>query len=216
MQQKPNYMDPLFILLGFIFNALFIWLFFLGVSAAYRKLNGYHSSRLSAELPAIKVKIPLSLPQEDSYPYRRRDYFFSEAEKNFYAVLEQIATASNLVLFAKVRLEDLLWIPRYTKNILRWRGYVRSRHIDFVLCDKSVIKPICAIELDDQSHNTHERIRRDQLIDKILESAELPLLRIRLSYSYDPTDIAKRIQAAITPEVGSLPAPSTYTSQHHF
>lgn len=117
-------------------------------------------------------------------PYRRRDYLLTSAEKNFYLILKQVADQLNYVIFAKVRLEDLIWIPKYTPNLLKWRGYVRSRHIDFILCDNQQIRPLLAIELDDSSHMRWDRMDRDAKVDRILGDAGLPILHVKNQYSY--------------------------------
>lgn len=51
----------------------------------------------------------------------------------------------------KVGLLDLLWLPPRMKehpgNLTR-----RLKHLDFVLCDRTRIEPLLAIELDNPSH----------------------------------------------------------------
>src|SRR5580658_502080 len=66
---------------------------------------------------------------QEKLPYRKKDYLLSIAERNFYETLRHVADNNNCIVFAKVRLEDLIWLPRNTQNLLKWRGYVRSRHI---------------------------------------------------------------------------------------
>lgn len=127
-------------------------------------------------------------------PYRRKDYLFTVAEKNFYHVLSEVAEKRNELLFAKVRLEDLLWLPKYTTNRFGWRNRVKSRHIDFVLCDKQNIRPILAIELDDSSHQTEERIERDNNIDHILNDAGLPILHVKVRPAYEMSILENQIQ----------------------
>lgn len=62
----------------------------------------------------------------------------------------------------------------------RWglRNRVKSRHVDFVICDKQNIKPLLAIELDDSTHRRKDRKESDEFKDEIFEDMELPLLRI--------------------------------------
>ncbi|MDR3582236.1 MAG: DUF2726 domain-containing protein [Candidatus Pacebacteria bacterium] len=137
-----------------------------------------------------------SKPPEEKldYPYHRKDYLLTAAEKNFYEVLKPICDERNTLVFAKVRLEDLVWTPKYTKHPLKWRGYVRSRHIDFVLCDRENIKPLCAIELDDSTHDLPKTIETDKVKDDILAAAGLPLLRINTSSFYDPAILLLKIK----------------------
>lgn len=135
-------------------------------------------------------------------PYRKRDYLLTIGERGFYEVLQNIAEENNLLVFAKVRLEDLLWLPKYTNPFqkMRLRGYTRSRHIDFVLCDKTNIKPLIAIELNDSSHNEEERVERDQKIEIILGDAGLPLLWVKWQRIYNESEILRNIEALIKAE----------------
>lgn len=122
-------------------------------------------------------------------PYKRKDYLLTIAEKNFYRVLVQVADKNNVLLFAKIRMEDLLWIPRGTENRFGERNRIKSRHIDFVLCDKENIRPLIAIELDDSSHSREDRIERDDFVDQVFRKAELPILRFPVRSFYDTKKI---------------------------
>ena|SRR3989344_1081896 len=132
-------------------------------------------------------------------PYKKKDYLLTVAEKNFYWILSGVAEKNNSLLFAKVRLEDLLWLPRGTDNRFGLRNRIKSRHIDFVLCDKENIKPLIAIELDDSSHNREDRIERDFSIDNILRDAGLPILHQRVQPSYYPQEVEDKIYSLLKP-----------------
>jgi very-short-patch-repair endonuclease len=177
----------------------------------YRSVVGYHDKKIEADLSLITLKKSFE-PQEELLPYHKKEYFFTINERNFFITLELIAAQNNLLLFAKVRLEDLVQVPRYTRNILKWRGYIRSRHIDFVLCDKGAIKPICAIELDDSTHYMEESRRVDRLKNRILESAGLPLVRITVEKQYSIQEITDKIKAAVFPTATNRPIPLPTTA----
>lgn len=128
-------------------------------------------------------------------PFRKKHYLLSIAEHESFEVLEKIATAHNCYLFPKVRIEDVfLPLPENKRSL---RGYVKSRHIDFLLCQKDDLRPVIAVELDDSSHTLGERIRRDKLVDKIFNDAGLPILHVPVKPPYNSTEIAERIQEAI-------------------
>ena len=134
---------------------------------------------------------------ESRLPFKKKDYLLSMAEKNFYLILKQVADKNDVLLFAKVRLEDLLWIPAGTDNRFGERNRIKSRHIDFVLCDKENIKPLIAIELDDSSHNKQNRLDRDNFIDKVMTVAGLPILHQKVQYSYNPQELEGNISAKL-------------------
>ena len=134
--------------------------------------------------------------EDKKFPYRRKDYLLTVSERNFYEVLKKVSDENNKLLFAKVRLEDLLWLPGNIswRDRLSLRGRIKSRHIDFVLCDRENIRPLLAIELDDASHLRFDRVERDDFVDSALSDAGLPILHIPVRQSYDFSDLMRRIQ----------------------
>ena len=62
-----------------------------------------------------------------------------------------------------------------------------------MLCDKENIRPFLAIELDDSSHQREDRIERDELVNKILHDAGLPILHERVASFYDEDALQDKI-----------------------
>jgi|SRR3989344_1769522 len=151
-------------------------------------------------LRKIFPKIELKIESESKLTYHKRDYLLSNAEKKFYDVLKIIADENNWIISLKVRLEDLIEVPHNMDYRQRWslRGRIKSRHIDFVICDKINIIPLLAIELDDSSHGRWDRVESDNNLNRILKEAGLPLLRIRAKYSYSLSEILDQIREKIT------------------
>lgn len=130
-------------------------------------------------------------------PYLKREYFLTKTEKDFYTVLSKVVS-SEYLLFSKVRMSDLLYLPKMSNsNYYHYQNKIQSKHVDFLLCDKENIKPLLAIELDDPSHLKVERILRDTLVDKIFESAQLPILHIQASSSYQSDELLKQIEISL-------------------
>jgi hypothetical protein len=67
-------------------------------------------------------------------PFLKKDYLLSAAERTFFEVLCQVA-GSGFHIFAKVRMEDLLYLPRGTL-------YQRGGRIK---CGRSMLISSCAI-----------------------------------------------------------------------
>ncbi len=84
----------------------------------------------------------------------------------------------DILIFPKVRMEDLVNVNANLDNSNRtkYRNYVKSRHLDFVIADKS-LHILCAVELDDSSHFSSEAKAKDKMKDDILKSVSIPLLR---------------------------------------
>ncbi|MCF7916573.1 MAG: DUF2726 domain-containing protein [Candidatus Omnitrophica bacterium] len=133
------------------------------------------------KIPAIKEK---------KLDYRKNKYFLTDTEKSFYFVLKQIADRNNLIIFSKVRLIDLFFVPGRDASA---RARIIQKHVDFVLCEYSHLDPICCIELDDYSHKFKKRKERDVFVNKVFESAGLPLLRVKVSSNYDVQSLEENI-----------------------
>ena len=131
-------------------------------------------------------------------PFLRRKYLLTKAEKSFYEILRAVV-APHAVL-AKIRLADL--VEADERHLLRRSNFdhIKSRHIDFVICDRA-LSPIIAIELDDSSHQRPDRVARDRDVNRILEIAELPILRVAVRPTYTEVDIAKQLLARLRPVV---------------
>lgn len=106
-------------------------------------------------------------------PYEKRD-FLNQNERGFLKTLTDIL-GDKYFVFPKVRMWDLLKIKK-TTHLYRYIGLIRSKHVDFVICDKENILPVLVIELDGDSHlkdvNTE---KKDDFEFKAFLSAQLPL-----------------------------------------
>ena len=132
-------------------------------------------------------------PAPDTLPYRKRDYLLTAAERSFYEVLCNIV-GNQLEVFAKVRLLDLLYLPKGTENRQSHTNRVMSKHVDFLLCDREKLSPLLVIELDDSSHERDDRAQRDAFVDEALGAAGLPILHVSAKRSYVPKELADLIQ----------------------
>ena len=107
----------------------------------------------------------------------------------------------NYIIFVKVRLSDLLYIPKGTSEKRGYLNKIQSKHIDFVICDNVNIKPILAIELDDSSYKYSDTMMRDNFKEEALNSANLALLRVHAQYNYNVAELIQRIKDKINKDV---------------
>jgi len=132
--------------------------------------------------------------QDEIFPYRRKDYLLTKGERAFFDVLAQAVDHDRFHLFAKVRLGDLLRIEKGTGRYQSYFNRIQSKHVDFLLCDRANVRPVLAIELDDHAHRTKSKTReRDDFVDRALDAAGLPLLRIRAAATYDAGELRRAI-----------------------
>ena len=126
-------------------------------------------------------------------PYRRKDYLLSQGERAFYDVLCRAVNADRHRVFCKVRLGDLLWMPKGTDKRQSHWNRIQSKHVDFVVCSAEALRPLVVIELDDRSHERSERQERDSFVDRALAAAGLPILHVPAKARYDAEQIAVEI-----------------------
>jgi hypothetical protein len=126
-----------------------------------------------------------------SFPYRTRDDFLSPAEHSFYQVLKR-TVGDEYTICPKVSLADLFYVLRPNENVSAYNR-INRKHVDFVMCDPTTMRPRFAIELDDRSHGRADREERDEFVEQVFAAANLPLVRIPAQAGYS----ALEIQAAL-------------------
>ncbi|MGE0538139.1 MAG: DUF2726 domain-containing protein [Pirellulales bacterium] len=128
-------------------------------------------------------------------PYKPRHTLLSRGEAAFYFALRAAVRGQYLIAF-KVRLADLI-----TCSEAAWKagfGHMIARHhLDFVLCDPRTTNVCLTIELDDRSHDSPSRKRRDTFVNDALAAAKIPLVRVRAASMYDTRQIGEAIAFAV-------------------
>ena len=132
----------------------------------------------------------------EKWPYLKKSYLLTEAEKNFYFILRDILK-NEYLLFSKVRLCDLLYLPKHQRSFKHYWNKIQSKHVDFLICEKQDIRPLLVIELDDFSHLQDKRIKRDNFVNQALKDADLPILHIKNSYNYNQSELSEKIKSLI-------------------
>lgn len=118
---------------------------------------------------------PKDLQLADSYQSKP---LFSQHEKDAYRKLKEIADKRGYMIFAKVRLLDLLEPVRKHPNYRTLFNKIQAKHVDFVLCDYD-LEPYMIIELDDRSHDVPKRKERDQFVDEVLTQCGYRIIHTR-------------------------------------
>ncbi len=134
-----------------------------------RKLNKTQKK----EQPEKEEKEPLPI----SGAYKKR-WMFTYNEKDAYQKLKEIAEKEGYIVFAKVRLLDLVEPESGNPKYKTYFNKVKAKHVDFVLCDKKLIAKVI-IELDDSSHDAVDRKARDAFVDEVLQSVGYKVIHTR-------------------------------------
>jgi len=128
--------------------------------------------------------------QKAAYAYEVQAVLFTPAERSFYGVLNQ-ACGENAVIFAKVRIADILKPAKGTDRSTWQKAFnqIAAKHFDYVLCRPDDLSIMSVIELDDNSHAQKSRIMRDDFIESACNSASLKLYRFKASHSYKISEV---------------------------
>jgi len=70
---------------------------------------------------------------------------------------------------------------------------VAQKHVDFVLCEPTTLRPLVLVELDDPTYRFLHRSTRDKFVDELAWSAVIPILQALTAQAYNPLDIRQRI-----------------------
>lgn len=127
--------------------------------------------------------------QENTYfdysymPYQRNN-LLTKTEYKFYLVLKRKCDEQNLLICPKVRLEDFILVPLNDfQEKQKYRGYIKSRHVDFLITD-SDLHILAGIELDDPTHDTEQAKIIDDFKDNLFTTIGIPLFRIKTNTRY--------------------------------
>lgn len=134
--------------------------------------------------------------------YESQKALMSPGELKFFRALEA-AVGSHYRVFTKVRLADIVQ-PAKTRDNRAWYGalgVIKSKHVDFVVCEPDTMEFRLVVELDDKSHERSDRAERDQKVDEILAQAGIPVLHFQARSAYSIEEIRGRIFGK--PETGA-------------
>ncbi len=115
---------------------------------------------------------------EKIYQYTKKKYLLSKPESDFFKTLDRILD-NQYYIFPQIHLDSILDNKVIGQD---WKGalsHIQRKSIDYVICDKIYLSPLLAIELDDSSHSRNDRRYRDNLIERLFQEANMPLLRIQ-------------------------------------
>lgn len=151
-------------------------------------------------------------PKENAtLPYKKRDDFLSASELSFYRTLNTYLEGKAMIC-PKVAVKEIVFIGKgIGKEYMKFFNYIAKKHVDFVLCDWETMQIKCAVELDDKSHQREARKQRDAFLDRVFETAQIPLFHSKAKNGYTkeefkdiiscfmPKEPVQEEQPAVTP-----------------
>lgn len=139
-------------------------------------------------------------------PYEKK-MLLTKTEYGFWKCLKQKCDEKGFIICPKVRMEDFLSVTvKDKKQLMKYRGYIKSRHIDFMICD-SALHILAGLELDDRSHNSASAQKTDLFKNQVFTVIGLPLFRVIIGGESYETQLnrifATLCPAATTPVAGT-------------
>ena len=145
------------------------------------------------------------------HPYVRKNIFLTNAEKKLFIFLQErmnylsnrISIALNhdigpIVILSKVRLADIVQVNAAINKQNYFLNKIAYKHIDFVVLSASpALDLICTIELDDYTHNSPDRQRRDEFVNNVLADCGVKLYRIGVRIDSITSQHTRDIEKAV-------------------
>lgn len=134
------------------------------------------------------------------YHYKRNERIMTPSEVEFFGILTEIIDG-RYYLFPQVHLSSILDHKVKGDKFVNWNAafrHINSKSVDYVLCDKTTLAPVVAIELDDPSHSRDDRRLRDDEVERIFDEAGVPLVRFSNYRSLDRSVVEGRLREAVT------------------
>ncbi|MFY0990922.1 DUF2726 domain-containing protein [Halomonas sp. C05BenzN] len=119
---------------------------------------------------------------EQGDAYLPQASLLTDAERRAYTQLRQLYGESVLIC-PKVRVVDVITPntaihPQRSRTFTSLFRQLSQWHLDFVLVDPATFQILCALELDDSSHQRADRMKRDRILNSAFLSAGVRLERL--------------------------------------
>jgi len=123
------------------------------------------------------------------FTYSKNEYILTKAEASFDGVLNQ-AIGHRFRICPKVRIADVL---KPTPFSLPAFNAIAQKHFDWIITDPNTSAILCAIELDDSTHDMLKARKRDTFVNDACKTSGLKLVRFTAKRSYSIQEVSKAI-----------------------
>jgi len=128
-----------------------------------------------------------SNPKTGASPLQVNTWFLSRAEHALYHSARKVL-GERFVLCPQVALGAVLTLREGQPNDPAFER-IWCKRVDFVVCDAVSMNILYAIELDDPADQSPAGLERREMLRRVFESVELPLLRLEASKEYSPREL---------------------------
>ena len=104
----------------------------------------------------------------------------------------------SIVIMPKVRLADVIQVNPYGPKNNKALYKIAYKHLDFLIMTPAPkLELLCAVELDDYTHNTKDRVLRDNFVDSVLQDCDIKLFRVKVRIGDIKPEHLRGIEACI-------------------
>ncbi len=135
-----------------------------------------------------------------TFPFRRKPTLFTPVEHTFLNLIDQ-AVGNEFRVLCRVRLNDLLLVNQQSNRKQASAALSRAsgRQLDFVLCHRSDMSPVLAIDLVHKNGKDGYKTQKDWFVSGALDAAGVPHARIKVQAGYTVEDIRECIETKLIP-----------------
>jgi hypothetical protein len=143
-------------------------------------------------------------------PFAPENRLLAPDEQALYDALHH-ALGRDWRIFSRVRLADLVSPESDARRALPDFDRLADLHVDFVLCDAHALAPRLVVELDRAGVSDPAHVDPSPLVDAVLRSAGLPVVRVPVAPYYGPATLSRLVAGAlgmepVLPDTQPLPA----------
>jgi hypothetical protein len=157
------------------------------------------------------------------FPYIKAPLLTNAEMQLYHFMLNNLCQIDKISIFTKVRLGDLVQLDTRLTTDMKYFWKVSSKHVDFLICNRDTLDVICAVELDDYTHETQEAKDRDIFVMQTLETVGIKTARIKTKISaiekrdiYMIDEFINRALAPKCPYCGKQMYPKESRTGHRF
>lgn len=157
------------------------------------------------------------------FPYKRAKLLTDAELQLFHFMQNNLCQVDRITILAKVRLADIAEVDNRITLSKEYLWKITNKHVDFLICEKNTLDVICAVELDDYTHESQEAKEKDMFIMQVLDSVGIRTVRIRTKIrAIEKSDLAladdyiNRKLAPKCPYCGKQMYPKTSRIGHRF
>lgn len=130
------------------------------------------------------------------FRYERRPHIMTAAERQFYLMLVT-SFGDQYYIFPQVHLSAIFNWEEKRQSWVWARRHIENKSVDYLLCDKTTLASVVAIELDDWSHKLASRRWRDNEVERIFHETGMPLVRFHDYQTLDREVLERKVSEAI-------------------